>query len=155
MTQKELDSLRKREGWRRILADFKASGQSTHAYCRDKHIPQSTFRYWQKTLMKETMTDAAMLGVMNVPADTPGVEEVVQVAEHAISRSVEDVQMVAPAETKNIDTQRELSVDGVVFDMEHNRLYVPGNATEQTIGVAINILRGLIPQPAVAAPVLT
>lgn len=59
------------------------------------------------------------------------------------------------AEAKNIDTQRELSVDGVVFDMEHNRLYVPGNATEQTIGVAINILRGLIPQPAVAAPALT
>lgn len=67
-----------------------------------------------------------------------------------ISAHVEPV-----AEAKNIDTQQELSVDGVVFDMEHNRLYVPGNATEQTIGVAINILRGLIPQPAVAAPVLT
>ena len=57
-------------------------------------------------------------------------------------------------EQKNIDTQVELSVDGVVFDMEHNRLYVPGTATEKTIHVAISILKGLIPQSGDPAAVL-
>ena len=51
------------------------------------------------------------------------------------------------SQAKEIDTQMPLSVDGVVFDMEHNRLYVPGSATEKTISVAISILKGLLGQP--------
>lgn len=272
MTQKELDHIRARDKWREVISEQKASGLSVDKFCVEKKISAHAFRYWQKVITKELLTEAAMVGVLKTPTTMAGVTAVVEAASAAVgifntpgvydlsdeerralwqkgiefvlsnegvgvpnqfvrltnkiliqelglsqgkTRAVmhwlEAKGVISPvgreynrttglrsvyltreqweqhkdelldtdatvqqlvqkcggaiqpvstsvepvAEAKNIDTQQQLSVDGVVFDMEHNRLYVPGNATEQTIGVAINILRGLIPQPAVAAPVLT
>ena len=163
MTQKEIDHIRKRDSWREIIAKQKESGKSIAAYCRENNITPNQFWYWQKTITKELISDAQMVGVLNTPVTISGADEVAATAKEVVSKVVKKTTSktkkskqpatLAPVVNaivhgeKEIDTQAQLSVDGVVFDMEHNRLYVPGSATEKTIGVAISIHKGLLPHP--------
>lgn len=163
MTQKEIDHIRKRDSWREIIAKQKESGKSISAFCRENSIAPNQFWYWQKTITKELLSEAQMVGVLNTPVTVSGADEVAATAKEVVSKVVKKttgkakkskqpatlapmVNAIVHGE-KEIDTQAQLSVDGVVFDMEHNRLYVPGSATEKTIGVAISILKGLLPHP--------
>ena len=155
MTQKEIDHIRKRDSWREIIAKQKESGKSIAAYCRENNITPNQFWYWQKTITKELISDAQLVGVLNTPVTISGADEVAATAKETTGKAKKRKQpaTLAPVVNaivhgeKEIDTQAQLSVDGVVFDMEHNRLYVPGSATEKTIGVAISILKGLLPHP--------
>jgi hypothetical protein len=44
------DDLQKEQSWRAIFRDWKASGLSRIAYCRQHQVPLSSFTRWQKKI---------------------------------------------------------------------------------------------------------
>ena len=40
----------KERKWAKIVAEWRASGQAGTAFCRQRHLPVSSFRYWLKEL---------------------------------------------------------------------------------------------------------
>ena len=133
MTQKEIDHIRKRDSWREIIAKQKESGKSIAAYCRENSITPNQFWYWQKTITKELISDAQLVGVLNTPVTISGADEVAATAKEVVSKVVKKTTgkekkskqpaTLAPVVNaivhgeKEIDTQAQLSVDGVVFDI--------------------------------------
>ena len=49
-TQRKLDDLQREQSWRAIFRDWKASGLSRIAYCRQHQVSISSFTRWQKKI---------------------------------------------------------------------------------------------------------
>lgn len=90
MTQKEIDHIRKRERWREIIARQKESGLSIAAFCRNEGISARVFSYWKTIIVRETLSDASMLGVLNAPPLVDGARETVD-AVREIAFQPEDI----------------------------------------------------------------
>ncbi len=89
MTQKEIDHIRKRERWREIIAKQKASGLSIVSFCLREDIRPGTFQYWKTAIVKETLGDATMLGVLKATPLVNGAKETVQTVEEVAFQPVE------------------------------------------------------------------
>lgn len=50
---------RSRSQWRRLMADYEASGQSQQTFCRDHGVALSTFARWRRILAGQTAPMAA------------------------------------------------------------------------------------------------
>jgi hypothetical protein len=55
MTKEELKELRNE--WETRISEFKTSGQSQAAWCREKNINQRTFNYWYRKLKNTSSSE--------------------------------------------------------------------------------------------------
>jgi transposase-like protein len=58
MAARQRDPQRERS-WRRVLADFRASGLGVREYCRRHGLVESAFHYWRRELERRTAAVAA------------------------------------------------------------------------------------------------
>lgn len=89
MTQKEIDHIRKRERWREIIARQKESGLGPYDFCKKEEVSTSSFYYWQSLIIRETLGDAAMLGVLKAPPLVEGAEETARAVEEIAFQPVD------------------------------------------------------------------
>lgn len=64
----------KEQLWRRLLAEWRSSGQSVRAFCRSRALSEPSFYFWRQTLIQrdQTQPPAPFVPAGNPPVTSAG-----------------------------------------------------------------------------------
>lgn len=86
MTQREIDHIRAKDRWLKVIEQQQESGLSVYAFCKENSIPISRFNYWKRVVTAEVMSDAKIAGVLNTPTLEDGANVVLEAMQTAVQR---------------------------------------------------------------------
>ena len=64
-----LNAVQRVQVWAERIAEYRSSGKSVRAWCREKEISEKTYYYWQRRLYQQKVSTAEGVDFAEIPRE--------------------------------------------------------------------------------------